>query len=401
MFTKIINLPNSITQSDIAVWLTNFTNLFRIMTGISFNVADLELEFSNSKVRSDGCLLYKPLGEIKDEILNLLGKRNKSNRDVFDLIDAAPDIATLRKLASLIAECMMDNGGDYKFYLSEIDEILGDYTDNPSILYKAGIYRDSEKKIILYIPVIEEMARHYHLPKLSAYESVLAHELFHAGHYYASVLYSNKRHLFFNELKSRHDYTSKVIKESLASYFENKYYNNHRLANEWMLDILKSPYSGARYILDDNHFRNIFDVSLGDLDNALRCLCKLDLDVFYRIKNATYVQKVKTNIPSTINVNKPFIITETPCCTHYGAPVYLLPADQNDFYNNIKKFGCFSVILVLKDGSIQSYTCPSKNISDADHLISNIKTQSLTKKRYNPKVTEVEFILAVCGAYNF
>lgn len=130
---------------------------------------------------------------------------------------------------------------------------------------------------------------------IQEYEHIFAHELFHAIHYYFGK----------TELAKRLDYTSRVVKESLASYFEYTYcdlknfYNTKcALKEDWdEISVVDYPYSGARYFLGDSHFNDILKISTKDMDKALRELmtryagpkCSIKqlsvIEKFYGVKN--------------------------------------------------------------------------------------------------------------------
>ena len=101
-----------------------------------------------------------------------------------------------------------------------------------------------ENEIVLYVLSIEEYARKNKLSAPEVFEEVFIHELFHAYHY-------NDKD---EELLERNDYTSKVVKESLASFFEcfycyvNKISNYKLVTDSWKANnVYRYPYSGAKH----------------------------------------------------------------------------------------------------------------------------------------------------------
>ena len=122
---------------------------------------------------------------------------------------------------------------------------------------------------------------------MQSFEVTFIHELFHAYHYRNND----------SEIISRHDYTSTVVKESLAAAFEWGYCVKNTISGDLDLrrvwekhSVLAYPYSGAQALTDQHkrvlkatEFCDIFKESLLDMDKALRDL--LPLVDFYNIKN--------------------------------------------------------------------------------------------------------------------
>ncbi len=151
---------------------------------------------------------------------------------------------------------------------------------------RLGEYRNATREIVLYTKNIEsscENSSEY----LKAFEKTFAHELFHFWHYY--LLYLEGKDY---DIINRIDATSKVIKESLASYFEYSYCNMHGIPFDKYAMWFKHepsffPYAGAKFMENDDHFYEIFEIS-SDFDAALRKLCSRHMDgfeQFYKIKN--------------------------------------------------------------------------------------------------------------------
>ena len=151
---------------------------------------------------------------------------------------------------------------------------------------RLGEYRNATQEIVLYTKNIEsscENSSEY----LKAFEKTFAHELFHFWHY--TFLYLEKKD---EDILNRIDATSKVIKESLASYFEYSYCNTHGIPFDKYAMWFKHepsffPYAGAKSIENNEQFYNIFKLS-SDFDAALRTLFSKnneDCEQFYKIKN--------------------------------------------------------------------------------------------------------------------
>ena len=95
-------------------------------------------------------------------------------------------------------------------------------------------------------------------------------------------------------MSSRGDYTAEVVKESLAAYFESCYDPEYDRSAWFINSPANWPYAGARYITDKLFFAEIFLMSLTDLDAALRKLLECDMDEFYDVKNAKYIEKIRS-----------------------------------------------------------------------------------------------------------
>lgn len=136
------------------------------------------------------------------------------------------------------------------------------------------------------------------------FEEVFAHEMFHAYHYQNEP----------KELTERRDYTSRVVKESLAAAFEWHYCVTYKIPHaddlryEWArYSVVTYPYSGAKKFLqplpgkakidfDKATFCDLFQTSLLDMDTALRLL--LEAKQFYQIKNIIYIREKVITVPT-------------------------------------------------------------------------------------------------------
>ncbi len=151
---------------------------------------------------------------------------------------------------------------------------------------RLGEYRNATREIVLYTKNIESSCANSN-EYLKAFEKTVAHELFHFFHYYLLSLEGKDY-----DIINRKDATAKVIKESLASYFEYSYCNAHGLPFDKYAIWFKHepsffPYAGAKFIENDAQFYEIFELS-SDFDAALRELCSINMDgfkQFYKIKN--------------------------------------------------------------------------------------------------------------------
>lgn len=137
-----------------------------------------------------------------------------------------------------------------------------------------GDYNHGAKTITIYVQ---------NVMKNNAYNcdttvvSTFAHEVFHAYHFQLMKLLGNRPmfRIFFR--RRRED---DIVIESLASYFERHFDERHGLTNR--ADEIKDswrryspriyPYSGAKWITDEGHFRDVVLTSARNLDDAFKLL---------------------------------------------------------------------------------------------------------------------------------
>ena len=293
MFKKIDNMPTSITKRDIQKWIDSFCSFAEkyLQLTVSDFSWNLVLVFSDDVKRLPYNL--KTIDEAKEEF------KKKYNIDKNDL----KKVSSLKELNGLADKIFSDNAriqGEewYSEIKNDIEDILNSTIDIKSKYgsYIAGEYYHSElygSKVILYNKVIaKEASASKTLEK--AYREVFIHEFFHAFHYYYS---NNKRK---EEIIYRNDYTSNVIKESLASYFEFNYCSAQHIYTDIQYDWKHNepavyPYSGAKYIIDWNNFLQLLNSSIIDMDATLRLL--LPVDKFYDVKNLLIYRIKKCQIP--------------------------------------------------------------------------------------------------------
>lgn len=300
--------PSYLRDAHFIAWLDKFNETLRMIGLEDWKLPNLDVRvvFSNEQKRSHyGSLTIEELKEIirdtwgtNEEIEEIL-KKIHSEEDYRNLIQGL--MGTIRRTRS---DDDIPNPELLYSYLEELE------FDMPIL----GQYVHAEKMIILYVPNIGRAAAEHKNTASREIEKVFIHELFHAYHYYNDK----------GELVSRHDYTSKVVKESLASAFEwfycieNKINGDVELKDSWLkYSVMVYPYSGAyrllseigrftgQYRLDNQKLRDVFAQSLKDMDGALRAL--LDPYIFYRIKNSVQIREkaVKTAI-STTNLRAAF-----------------------------------------------------------------------------------------------
>lgn len=324
---NIVNIPSYLTQQDIHQWINRIGQSLDALFGnyyiSSFFAAfgSYKLEFSDELIWEDGEPIS--LDDAKADLIDMVKDRcdnaeyDEHIKRLFQRIEKAETVGQLRECASAIAEYCAS--GDTREERSEsYDEIKESILDllgraitvgQSNRLYILGRYYHYERKIVLYVRAINPSGLATRLP---LFEEVFAHEAFHAYHYYACEIAS--KNAFLQELPKRTDYTSKVVKESLAAFFEFYYCGRNGIStdidNDWRMNpVYIYPYSGARYLsLSGNCasflFKNVFETSLHDLDKALRLLLEKDMDAFYDVKN------VKEKIVKT--VTKQVLVTAAP-----------------------------------------------------------------------------------------
>ena len=137
-----------------------------------------------------------------------------------------------------------------------------------------GDYNHGAKTITIYVQnVMKNNA--YNCDQTVA--STFAHEVFHAYHFHLMKLLGDRPmfRIFFR--RRRQD---DIVIESLASYFERHFDERHGLTNRadeikdsWRrFDPRIYPYSGARWIIDEGHFRDVVITSAKNLDDAFNLL---------------------------------------------------------------------------------------------------------------------------------
>ena len=233
------------------------------------------------------------LNEVKAEI----ERKWKLNERAKKILERIKDVDTYynEEIASPLAEEIHCANREYPYDVirAELDELFGKVYFKARIL---GEYYHQSKTIVLYAKSIE-CTDIYGRNETQNFELTFIHELFHAYHYRNND----------SEIISRHDYTSTVVKESLAAAFEWGYCVKNTISGDLDLrrvwqkhSVLAYPYSGAQALTDQHkrvlkatEFCDIFKESPSDMDKALRDL--LPLVDFYNIKKIT---KIKDRILS-------------------------------------------------------------------------------------------------------
>lgn len=303
---KIVNIPSYLTQQDIHQWIERIGQSFHALFGPNYiftfdtdlidAYSSYTLEFSDELIWEDGEPIS--LDDAKAALIDMVkdhcdnAKDDEYTKSLFQRIEEAKTAEELGKYASEIAERCASSHDSYTEILESIKDLLGRTiaVGQNNRLYTLGRYVHSQKKIVLYVQAVNPRGSTAALP---LFEEVFAHEAFHAYHYYAcEFVYHNEA---FKELPNRTDYTSKVVKESLAAFFEFYYCGRNGISTDIDMDWQKNPvyiypYSGAKYLASSGSSASVllfevFRESLRDVDKALRLLLKKDMDVFYEVKN--------------------------------------------------------------------------------------------------------------------
>jgi len=411
-FKEIIgNRPNEITDDIIEDWLNKFCKCMNseynntiTMDGFIDSHGEIDvvfykfinritLEFSDEKPQ----IIYKKwlnYAEIIKEIIKHYNLDFNGQNDPFrrlEIFSRERLIDALDELSSIISGLINE-----KVSIKEIKKYIKSLVNKRINMARAGVYCHNELKIILYNSVICRDVKKIRIEDIQEYEHILAHELFHAFHYYYGINNGDIR-----EFVCRFDYTPTVVKESLAAYFQyiycdinNNYDAKHALEEDWEENLVVDyPYSGAKFIKNNGngYFVDAIDDSIDDMDAALRrILCREDIK--YRIVSIGDFYDVK-NKDRYFNSSSVKIKTiDKPTSKVKGIPLYLEPKDVNIFYNQLKLSQKFVIVYVYSDGHTKIDVTESKNIKSASNLLNNIKTGKI---KYED-LTDVIYIRVLC-----
>lgn len=295
MFT-FVSLPSYLSARNFNEWYTKISTTAKNI-GLSVPVSDdLMISFSDTeKTRIFGSLSVE---EAKNKIRERWNISERAN----DLLDGLqnPEDFHESQLASPLAEEISAANRDRKETYESVRAQLEDIFD--MVAFKQLILGEyiHPQIIVLYTKNIEntQQAPGEKRTLEQIYEEVFAHEMFHAYHYQNEP----------EELVERMDYTSRVVKESLAAAFEWAYCVESKIPKAddlryyWdRYSVITYPYSGAKHLLqpvphkamvclDKTTFCDVFHTSLVDMDRALRMLVS---DEFYRIKNLIHYREKK------------------------------------------------------------------------------------------------------------
>ena len=311
---RIINQPNNITDQDINSWINNFDLYVHTLLQDDYDQSFREivsntnvftLEFSDELIVENGGVSLQSAKKL------IFDNWSFTDKELVNRISRARTIDELSALVPWIADSGSLRNGEHNYNKSkdELNSILGGniHLRNPGRIYVLGQYFDYCKKIVLYKEAIKKCCNNQFGIK-SMYDATFAHELFHAYHYF---------HSCGHEIERRTDYTSKVVKESLAAFFEYYYCKQKSIPTDIDIDwqdnpVSVYPYSGAKYLMPYNHdisegsplFTKVLNESRNNFDNALRTLFSTNEDDFYAVKN----HKELNTAPITIQPNGGYIL---------------------------------------------------------------------------------------------
>lgn len=285
-------IPPYLRSEHFAIWIHKFNHVLEKIGLSAWRYADIELNIRFSNERKTDSYGSLTISELKETIRGTWGT-SKEIEDILSKINNKEDFRKLiQELMGVLCRlCHDDDPRNPEEIYSYLNELIFE-------VVVLGEYIHTTQEIVLYTKNIEDAAEKNGNSVTREFEKVFAHELFHAYHYA-----NDKR-----EMINRQDYTSKVVKESLASAFEwfycdeNKINGADRLKSSWYDNrVFYYPYSGARtllsatgrfsefYCLNRKKFSEIYNKSLEDMDDAMRRL--LDSYDFYEIKNAGQIKR--------------------------------------------------------------------------------------------------------------
>lgn len=204
-------------------------------------------------------------GSFYSEELKRIQKRHELFEDCERTIGVCTLDGIIEELNNLLTKKIVNNLTEISNIVNELinivnksaskDYVLGRFCSNKKI---------DDSYIVIYMKTINEYNGKTYKDILV--EETIAHELFHAVHYYASD--NNIRKTWCNKVIESYKIRKKAVKESLADYFAGSYleYDFSLNANnlyEEAIDALHAnwkrhsfpeyPYSGAQYLFTDNN----------------------------------------------------------------------------------------------------------------------------------------------------
>jgi hypothetical protein len=276
-------MPPYLKTVHFVTWLRKFNQLINKIGLPGWDASEINVNVQFSSEEQTETYGTMSLNEVKDKIRRKwkLDKRAEETLSQIRDIDAYYNEQWSSPLAE---EIHITNEEDsYEKIRKILDELFGKVYCTKRIL---GKYCHTSKTIVLYVKNIE-CTNVAGRTTTQNFELTFIHELFHAYHYRNND----------SEIISRHDYTSTVVKESLATAFEWGYCVKNTISGDLDLrrvwekhSVLAYPYSGAQALTDQHkrvlkatEFCDILKESPLDMDKALRDL--LPLVDFYNIKN--------------------------------------------------------------------------------------------------------------------
>ena len=234
------NMPTYLSWQLFDSWVSDWC------VGGLMRVPFLDVNVSFSREKKTDCYGVLSMEKAKEEIKSLFPKdveittwleeRLAPIETQDELWDRAEDLA----FGSVVREKC-----DGKNIFKRVREIASAVKFSVARL---GEYRHAEHEIVLYTNSIERACKN---DVVQLFEEVFAHELFHAFHYHFLKSCLNDNDIIF-----RTDATRRVVLESLASYFELWYCQQHGISTDLLSTWERNepafyPYAGAKYIKDN------------------------------------------------------------------------------------------------------------------------------------------------------
>ena len=80
-------------------------------------------------------------------------------------------------------------------------------------------------------------------------------------------------------------------------------------------------------------------------------------------------------------------------------PVYLIPDNEKQFYDNLCEIGSFCITVFYDDGTIDTHITNSNDIKHVSDLKNNIKTTSILKAKDNIKYSQIVLAIVSCKMF--
>ena len=417
MNVNIKNMPHYLKESDVQDWLERARKLIEGLLNVHSEARKLNVEFSKRLRVKNWNLSGRSLDDVKKELRKLYPKAG-IDAILDDITSEAGywnserEFSLRRRLAERIAQC---SGLPVEVVQRDLDDMFSN-VKSTSVLIPTrllGEYFPIEHKIVLYVDAIEETAAGKRIENslmdamltfdaTSLFEEVFAHEFFHFVHYGFAETYLS------DVLLTRIDYTSTVVKESLASYFESEYVKQY-IREPYTLDLQKIwhensavnyPYSGARYVHDEWQFARVFQESLNDMDNALDVLIdqRRDEPIKFAIrrKSKTYASRAVAVAP-TMDVESDD--AQDGEVTHKRIAPYdivYLPGNEAELVKKLETDHEYTTIVFYKNGEVEQITRTSDRILSLKQLRANVNSQKPTR-RDNPRMDEIRLAVVIAG----
>lgn len=226
----------------------------------------------------------------------------REDRGYLSYVEARKYIRDCYKTNGIIKKILNNiyNDSDFEAYIDNLyDELVlvNEDIDDPSTIYdtlqfvkgimKKESYVYSQKDLFDKIIIYPTKYYTYTGDIITFCEIGFVKELFNLA--YRNMAKENND-LINNDGFERNDYISKVVKESLSTYFIKCYFNTYGLGCHFLKDLhYRVPYlepaSAYVYINGHNHFIDIFEKSLLSMDVALRMLLGFSNELLYSVIN--------------------------------------------------------------------------------------------------------------------